>query len=70
MLICNECGAVFEEPKIIAEKHPYGMSYATEHWAVCPHCDSTDIQDAQRCTRCESYVAELRDDYVTSAMTI
>jgi hypothetical protein len=61
MLICNECGEVFEEPKIIEEHHPYGMTYATEHWAVCPHCEETDFQEARQCTQCGEYVADLEE---------
>lgn len=62
MLICNECQEVFEEPKIIEEHHPYGMTYAVEKFAVCPHCKSTNIQEARCCERCGEYVAELHDD--------
>ena len=61
MFICNECGELFEEPKIIEEHHPYGMGYATEEWAVCPHCKETDFQEAKQCSRCGEYVAELED---------
>ena len=61
MYICEECEAVFEKPKIIEEHHPYGMTYATEYWAVCPHCESTDITEAQQCGMCDSYVPELHD---------
>lgn len=61
MYICEECESVFEEPKIIEEHHPYGMGYATEEWAVCPHCESTDYTEAKRCKRCGEYFAELDD---------
>ena len=61
MYICNDCGAVFEEPKIIEEHHPYGMGYATEYWAVCSCCGDTDIQEAEECCRCGEYVAELHE---------
>lgn len=43
MFICNECGELFEEPKHIEEHHPYGDSFATEEWAVCPHCEQNDF---------------------------
>jgi len=40
---CEDCGYIFDEPKIIYERHPYGMGYATEEFAVCPHCKSTSF---------------------------
>ena len=60
MYICNECGEVFDEPKIIEEHHPYGMGYAVEEFAVCPYCDG-GFQEAEQCERCGEYVAELED---------
>ena len=58
MLICNNCGEVFDEPKIERETHgldcpPY------EAIAVCPHCEDTDICEAKKCERCGEYFAEL-----------
>ena len=61
MYICNNCEAVFETPAVHEEHHPYGMSYATEHWWVCPHCEDTDISKAKECERCGEYFAELND---------
>ena len=61
MYICNNCEEVFDEPKIIEEHHPYGMGYATEEFYVCPHCEDTDIQEAEQCTRCGEYVAEAEE---------
>ena len=62
MFICNECGHIFEEPKIIEEHHPYGMGYAVEEWAVCPNCQENDFTEAERCAVCGQHVAELTDD--------
>ena len=42
---CEECGYIFDEPKIIYERHPYGMGYATEEFAVCPCCKSTSFEE-------------------------
>ena len=61
MYICEECELVFDEPKTIEEHHPYGMTYATEYWNACPHCESTEIVEAQQCNLCGEYFAELHD---------
>ena len=60
MFICVDCEAVFNEPTIVIETHglpcpPY------EHFAVCPHCKSTNIEEAKLCSRCDTYVLELED---------
>ena len=59
MYICNNCEAVFETPGTHEERHPYGMTSATEYWAVCPFCGETDFNEAKKCDRCGEYVAEL-----------
>lgn len=61
MYICNNCGAIFETPSIYEEHHPYGMTSATEIWAICPHCEDTEIEDAKQCERCGEYFAELHE---------
>ena len=61
MYICNNCEAVFETPAVHEEQHPYGMTYATEYWSVCPHCGDTDFDEAKKCDRCGEYVAELEE---------
>lgn len=58
MYLCEECGAVFEEPRIFYDTHglptpPY------EKWAQCPKCRSTKIDEAEQCSRCGRYEAEL-----------
>jgi len=60
MYICNDCGEVFEDCKVVYEPHPYGMGSAYEKWYLCPHCDSTDIDEAKECERCGEYFADLR----------
>lgn len=57
MFICNECGEVFEEPKVFEETHgldtpPY------EKWYLCPHCGDTGISRALECTRCGEWISE------------
>ena len=60
MFICEDCGAIFSEPKIEYETHglpcpPY------ERWEYCPHCESTNFNEAKHCTRCDEYVTELHN---------
>lgn len=61
MYICEECEKVFEEPKVLEEHHPYGMTYATEYFAVCPYCESTNYEEAHECERCGEYFVSLLD---------
>lgn len=61
MFYCNICETVFDECKTVEEHHPYGMSYATEYFAVCPHCGDTDFVEAKKCERCGEYFGELED---------
>lgn len=61
MYICNDCGAVFEDFKVVREAHPYGMGVAFEEWAYCPHCDSGDFEEAKECERCGEYFVSLTD---------
>jgi DNA-directed RNA polymerase subunit RPC12/RpoP len=64
MLICNECGAVFEEPRIYYEHHPYGMGTAAEEWAVCPVCGESGFEEAYQCSRCGEYFGFDDLDYI------
>lgn len=62
MLICNSCETTFYEPKAMSEQHPYGESYATEYWSVCPNCESGDICEAEKCKQCDNFFAKLEDE--------
>lgn len=62
MFVCENCGDVFEECETVEEQHPYGEGYATERWAVCPCCGSSNIDEAKKCEHCGEWVAELKDD--------
>jgi hypothetical protein len=61
--MCDNCGAVFEDYKIIKDPRPYGMGVAYEEYACCPHCQDTDIVEAKECSRCNGIFAkyELED---------
>lgn len=55
MLICVECGALFEQAKIVLERHgldtpPY------EELCVCPHCEETNIHQAHCCDVCGEWI--------------
>ena len=52
MWICNDCGAVFENPD---EYYEHDTGY---HGMDCPHCGSDDIDEAERCSECDEWVNE------------
>lgn len=64
MWICDDCGAIFDDDDCvtITEWHPYGEGVAGEDWAACPHCQSTNMSKAKKCSRCGEWVAETRED--------
>lgn len=57
MLICVECGALFEQAKTVVERHgldtpPY------EEYLACPHCSGTNIHQARRCDVCDEWITD------------
>ena len=63
MMICADCGEMFEEAVDLFETHgfhypPYERLYA------CPHCQSTDIHDTFRCELCGEWIA---GEYIVTA---
>ena len=54
MLICNDCGAIFDEDDVVlqGQAHPYGEGLVGEYHSVCPSCKEGDIVEAVMCTRC------------------
>ena len=64
MFICKECGAIFEEPRITSESHPYGEGSASEEWAYCPVCGESGFEEAHQCSRCSEYFAFDDLDYI------
>lgn len=51
MFICNECDTAFETPEIYKEHHGLD-TLPFEELDACPHCHSTDIEDAYQCKVC------------------
>lgn len=49
MYICEKCGEVFEEPKVIGSDVDRGE--------VCPGCGSDDFDEAYQCALCGEWVA-------------
>lgn len=46
MYKCNDCGATFDEPKVVYERHgldcpPY------ERWDVCPRCGENSFDEIE-----------------------
>jgi predicted amidophosphoribosyltransferase len=53
--ICNECGATFQEPKVLPYEfeHAFGVKTGTVY--ACPHCNSSYISEPSLCKNCNSY---------------
>ena len=52
MYICNECGAVFDEPAVEREVHFWIDGSPLEEFSVCPECGDTDFTEAFECDGC------------------
>lgn len=46
--VCNDCGAVFDDPEIVEEDRGefWGMP-AYEEMCYCPHCGSEDFEECE-----------------------
>ena len=66
MLICNECGEIFEDgdAEIVRDDRGFcGSESVCESLAVCPSCGCDDLADAGYCEVCGEWRdAELIDD--------
>lgn len=49
--ICNECGAIFDDPKTV-------RGIDGDGWSECPSCGSEDYEEAKECERCGDVVSE------------
>ena len=66
MFKCNECGFVFDEPKVYYEGHGFSEG-PQEKWCVCPRCKESGIREIKEvtCSRCGAEITEdeaSRDD--------
>lgn len=57
-MICLDCGTVFdayEVERVQEYRGEYWCRPAYEEELVCPHCKSSDIDDAEECEICDSW---------------
>lgn len=54
MFRCKECGAVFESPRTICDKVPYGSTNVDLESYVCPNCGDDCYEAAKKCKNCGS----------------
>ena len=60
LLVCTECGHLFEEPHHWQERH--GFDYGPfENWNGCPKCKNAAYVKAHLCDCCEEYITS---DYI------
>ena len=61
MYICNECGAVFDEPAVEREVHFWIDGSPVEEFSACPECGDTDFTEAFECDGCGEYCSLFSD---------
>lgn len=61
MYICNDCGAVFDEPAVEREVHFWIDGSPAEEFSVCPECGDTDFTEAFECDGCGEYCSFFSD---------
>lgn len=49
---CRSCGAVFEEPRVVKQRHTELEGYWYEKREVCPYCGIDDIVEMNTCLEC------------------
>lgn len=55
MMLCLECGALFEQAKRVIERHGLDTPPYEEYY-VCPHCGDTNYQQTWRCDICGEWI--------------
>ena len=66
-MICLDCGTVFDADEVERVQDYRGECWgrpAYEEELICPHCKSSDIDDAEQCEICGSWCSteELYDN--------
>ena len=56
--ICNDCGYIFENPKVCRDYYDFWGRRESIEGSECPCCDSGDFGEAARCASCGKYVPE------------
>lgn len=55
MMYCESCGEMFWEPDYRCWTEAHGEDWAA---AICPYCESGEIEDAVRCDDCGEWFPE------------
>lgn len=58
MYVCNDCKSVFDEDDAVSKSEDVGEYFGSPSYRsydVCPHCESYDIEEAEKCQLCEEY---------------
>lgn len=66
MLKCENCGKIFDERELFFKKEPLCQIdgvWQHEEFAVCPHCHSEEVEEAEQCPICGEWEAETEMTY-------
>lgn len=60
MYYCNNCNDTFENYDTIDDLiGEYCGENAYETWLVCPHCNESDFDEAERCQNCSEWTNDV-----------
>lgn len=51
---CVDCGHATDELDFVKQDHPYGDTYASEEFGICPLCGG-EVEEAKECSECGEY---------------
>lgn len=63
MLICKDCGQTFEEEEVVVKKEHMGEFWGAEAYeerCYCPHCGSSEFDEAEQCKICGEWFMQER----------
>lgn len=56
MYKCRDCEKIFDEENVMEIVETHGLECPPyEVWCACPHCHSSDFEEAEMCEICGSY---------------
>lgn len=66
---CEDCGQIFEEPKVSTDSVEYFGAEAQLESKICPYCDSEYIYEAHICKCCGENYIDTNEEFCNDCKT-